>query len=167
MITTARTEATAKKKLSSTKHKDNMKDLIVVDMQKGFINEKNEFLVEKINSLLKNNRFNCVYYTRFRNHSECPFKTLLNYDGMMGKDTQEIIVSRKNNSCVLHKSSYGLDPNDIDFLKQKMLKKFIFAEQMLMRAFWQLHSNFSTAELNQLLFGTQLGAVRKQILKKV
>jgi nicotinamidase-related amidase len=24
-----------------------MKDLIVVDMQKGFINEKNEFLIEK------------------------------------------------------------------------------------------------------------------------
>ena len=100
-----------------------MKDLIVVDMQKGFINEKNEFLVEKINSLLKNNRFNCVYYTRFRNHSECPFKTLLNYDGMMEKDAQEIIVSRKNNSCVLHKSSYGLESNDIELLKAKDVKE--------------------------------------------
>lgn len=100
-----------------------MKDLIVVDMQKGFINENNEFLVEKINSLLKEKRFNCVYYTRFRNHSECPFKTILNYEGMMEKEAQEIVVSRKSNSCVLHKSSYGLDINDIELLKAKDVKE--------------------------------------------
>lgn len=41
----------------------------------------------------------------------------------MGKDAQEIIVSRKNNSYVLHKSSYGLDPNDIELLKAKDVKE--------------------------------------------
>lgn len=101
----------------------NEKNLIIVDMQKGLINDKNKYLIDRINLLLNNNKFDFVYYTRFKNHENCPHYSLLNWKEMMDNDSQNIVVKKKSNSCVLHKSSYGLDINDIELLKAKNVKE--------------------------------------------
>lgn len=50
-----------------------MKNIIVVDMQKGFINENNEILISKINKYLQNNIFDNVFYTKFINDENSAF----------------------------------------------------------------------------------------------
>ena len=50
-----------------------MKNIIIVDMQKGFLNKNNEFLSEKINEYLANNKFENVFYTKFKNNGNSFF----------------------------------------------------------------------------------------------
>ena len=64
-------------------------------MQKGLINDKNKYLINRINLLLNNNKFDFVYYTRFKNHENCPHYSLLNWKEMMDNDSQNIVVKKK------------------------------------------------------------------------
>ena len=41
--------------------------LLVIDLQKGFVNEKTEYLVEKINHLIQRNLYDQIAFTRFIN----------------------------------------------------------------------------------------------------
>lgn len=47
-----------------------MKILMIIDMQKGFINENNQFLVDNINNLIKSNKFDKIIATKFINNGE-------------------------------------------------------------------------------------------------
>ena len=40
-----------------------MKNIIIVDMQKGFINENSKHLVDRINTYLKSNKFDNIFFT--------------------------------------------------------------------------------------------------------
>lgn len=50
-----------------------MKTLLIVDMQKGFINSNNEFLINKINELLEKNIFENIVLTKYKNKRNSPF----------------------------------------------------------------------------------------------
>ena len=41
-----------------------MKNIIIVDMQKGFMKETNSHLIEKINNYLKKNIFDNIFFTK-------------------------------------------------------------------------------------------------------
>ena len=46
-----------------------MKNIIIVDMQKGFINENNKHLVDRINTYLKSNKFDNIFFTQCINNN--------------------------------------------------------------------------------------------------
>lgn len=96
-----------------------MKALMVVDMQNGQIKENNKHLIKKINSLLKKEKFDKVIFTRFYNHEESPFVTFLNYRKMLTDDEMEICVEMSDDSWIFPKVSYGLAPQQLQFLKEK------------------------------------------------
>lgn len=47
--------------------------LLVIDMQKGFINENTNFLIDKIRDLLNNDYFDKIAFTKFINYSDSYF----------------------------------------------------------------------------------------------
>lgn len=50
-----------------------MKDaLVIIDMQKGFVNEHTKHLIEKIVTFAKNNHFEMIIGTQYANHEKSP-----------------------------------------------------------------------------------------------
>lgn len=96
-----------------------MKALMVVDMQKGQIGENNKHLIKRINNLLKKETFDKVIFTRFYNHEESPFVTFLNYKKMLTDEEMEICVEMSDDSWIFPKISYGLAPQQLNYLKDK------------------------------------------------
>lgn len=96
-----------------------MKNIIIVDMQKGFINQNNQFLIEKINSYLHLNCFENIFYTKYINQSGSPFLEILKWNGMLKNEDQQIVVDILSNSTIFTKSGYGLTPDMIKCLKDK------------------------------------------------
>ncbi len=85
-----------------------MKTLIIVDMQKGFINKNNEFLVKNIENLLKNHKFDRVFATKFVNNLDSQYVKLLNFDRMCDAKSQEFAVTLPDTAVILEKTSYAL-----------------------------------------------------------
>ena len=96
-----------------------MKNIIIVDMQKGFINENNSFLVEKINNYLKNHVFDNIIYTKYINFPESPFVKFLDWKDLQDEDSQQIIVDIKKGGIIFEKVGYGVDTCVIDYMKSK------------------------------------------------
>ena len=44
--------------------------LLVIDMQKAFINQNTEYLIEKISNLINTNQYNNIVFTRFINTND-------------------------------------------------------------------------------------------------
>ena len=91
---------------------------MVVDMQKGFMNENNMFLIDKINAYLKSNNFDYIFYTKFNNRSESLFSKLLNWNEMTSSEDKELAIDFHSNAIIFEKDGYGLTKSQIDTLKK-------------------------------------------------
>ena len=68
-----------------------MKDcLVIIDVQKGFLNDETKNVPEKIKNLLEKRKFINIVATRFINSTESPHYFFMHWDGMMDSETQEI-----------------------------------------------------------------------------
>ncbi|MEG1751821.1 MAG: isochorismatase family cysteine hydrolase [Clostridia bacterium] len=85
-----------------------MRNIIIVDMQKGFINENNMHIVEKINNYLKQNDFDNIFFTKCINNSDSPYTKILKWNGITKKEEQEIICDVSKKANILTKNCYGL-----------------------------------------------------------
>lgn len=94
-----------------------MKILLVVDMQKGFINKHNEHLIDGINKLLKSNIFENVIFTKYKNKSDSPFVKFLNWNALTDEESQGFVVDANDN--IIEKYSYGLPYKEVEKLKEQ------------------------------------------------
>ena len=85
-----------------------MKKLLVIDMQKGFINENNEFLIKNIENLLKNRLFDKIIATKFINCENSQYEKYLDWKEMQGGEQTEFALQFPENTTVIEKCSYGL-----------------------------------------------------------
>ncbi len=90
-----------------------MKTLIIVDMQKGFINKNNDFLVKNIKNLLKNDSFDKIIATKFVNHEKSQYVNFLNWSEMMSEEKQEFAINLPENALVFDKTSYAIRGGDL------------------------------------------------------
>lgn len=70
--------------------------LLIIDVQKDFINEHTKKILPKINELLNSNKFDLVAFTKFINDENSVWYKKLNYKGCMTKEGQEIAIDTKN-----------------------------------------------------------------------
>lgn len=56
-----------------------MKKLLIIDMQKGFINKNNRFLIKRISNLIDNGKFDVVLATKFENFSNSQYEKWLSW----------------------------------------------------------------------------------------
>lgn len=75
--------------------------LLVIDLQKGFVNEKTEYLVEKIKHLIQRNLYDQI----FINTPQSVLAKKLNYFGGMGEDNE--LVMNEMNHKIFEKNVYS------------------------------------------------------------
>ena len=87
-----------------------MKDcLVIIDVQKGFLNDENKCIIDKLENLINGTEFNYVVATKYVNTKDSPHYTLMGWDGMMDKESQELdplvedvadrVFEKSTNSC--------------------------------------------------------------------
>lgn len=81
------------------------KMLLVIDLQKSFINPNTEFLISKIDSLVNSGSYDLVVFTKFINDNDSMWVKKLNYKGCISLEDRKIMINTKDN-IVLEKSLY-------------------------------------------------------------
>ena len=94
-----------------------MKNIIIVDMQKGFIKENNKHLIEKINNYLKSNTFDNIFFTKCINDEKSPYTKILNWNGITNEKEQGLILDIPKGAKIITKNCYGLSCDNIKMFK--------------------------------------------------
>ena len=79
--------------------------LLIIDMQKAFINPNTEYLIEKISNLINTNQYNYIVFTRFINTNDSIYVSDLNYYGCIGEDKELFI--KPDNHKIIDKKVYS------------------------------------------------------------
>ena len=78
--------------------------LLVIDVQKAFINKSTMNVVPKIEKLVSSKKYDKVIYTQFINNEGSKYTNKLNYYGCINDD-KELVINPKNN-LVIKKNVY-------------------------------------------------------------
>ncbi len=70
--------------------------LIVIDVQKDFINEKNIDVLKRIIDLLNSNKYDDIVFTKFINSKESIWYKKLKYEGCLTEEGRKILIDTKN-----------------------------------------------------------------------
>ncbi len=98
--------------------------LLVIDLQKSFINVNTSLIPLKVEGLIRNNNFDYVAFTKFVNFDTCNFNTMLNYRGCMSEEERNIVIDTGDNK-IFCKSIYSalndelvnyINDNNIDII---------------------------------------------------
>ena len=103
-----------------------MKVLLVVDMQKGFINTYNNVgLVSKINNLIENGKYDKLIFTKFKNDTlkNAFYQEKIGWNGLKTHEEQELVVNVPKGSIVLEKYGYGLERKDLEYINSLSAKE--------------------------------------------
>lgn len=83
-----------------------MKLLLVVDLQKEFINENTEWLPDKIKGLIDSKVYDDVIFTRFINKEDSIFVSKLNWRGCLDSEDIKVVIDTKD-YLVINKEIYS------------------------------------------------------------
>ena len=86
--------------------------LVVVDMQKGFINKNNEFLIKNIAKIVKLDKFDKIIATQFVNYKDSQYERFLQWTAIKSSPEVDLAVNLPKGTEVLQKTSYAL-PSEI------------------------------------------------------
>lgn len=86
--------------------------LLVIDVQKAFINENTIQVVERIRDLINNNEYDNVIFTRFINYNDSIWVQKLNYKECITDDSKRLMIDTKNN-LVFDKNKYSALTNEL------------------------------------------------------
>lgn len=79
--------------------------LLIIDLQKNFINEETKYCLKKIKKLLECNNYDYVAFTKFINDEDSSFYKILNWKGCMTEEDRQIMVDTKDYK-ILEKRTY-------------------------------------------------------------
>lgn len=97
-----------------------MKVLLVVDMQKGFMNGENyKHLNKKIAELIDGKYYDKYIFTKFKNDStkNSLYQTKLNWNKLMTDAEQEFSINLPSGAMIIEKYGYGLQSEDLEYIK--------------------------------------------------
>ena len=101
-----------------------MKVLMVVDLQKGFMNQDNYVeLSEKIQTLLQRTTYDKVIFTKFINKPGSMYEKFLKWSKLETQQEQDIAIDMPENSEIWEKYGYGLQRQDIEKIKAMNIDK--------------------------------------------
>lgn len=94
-----------------------MKLLIVIDVEKNFINEHTKDMPSKIDSLIKNGDYNHIIFTKFINSYDSPFYKVIGYKGCISESDCKIMIDTSKYK-VFEKRGYTAYTKEIkDYIK--------------------------------------------------
>lgn len=97
--------------------------LLIIDLQKSFINKNTEMLLNKISNLLNTNKFEEVVFTRFINSTESIWFKKLNYKECITEESKEIQIETRNKK-IIDKTIYSALGNELKlYIKEHDISK--------------------------------------------
>ena len=91
--------------------------LLVIDLQKSFINENTKYLIDRINSLVNSSMYDYVIFTKFINKIDSIWVKKLNYIGCLSDKDREIVLDTKD-KMILEKDVYtAYSKKLVDYIK--------------------------------------------------
>lgn len=100
-----------------------MKNIIVVDMQKGLCADGNKHLIKAIGDYLNENKFDNIFFTQCINNYQSPYANILKWNGMLSSEDQKSAVKIPKNAKILTKNCYGISQKDIEYIKSLGIKE--------------------------------------------
>ena len=95
-----------------------MKNILVIDVQYGYLDKTNNQIITLINDYLKKNKFDNSIFTMFVTNYKDNFHKNLFWDGIYDKEEQKIAVKKPMHSKVFKKKSYALNQSIYQYLKE-------------------------------------------------
>lgn len=96
--------------------------LLVIDLQKEFINEFTKKSISEISNLINSKKFNKILFTKFVNNKGNPTFKKLNWEGCMDEESSKICLDVKDN-YVMNKETYtAYNEELIGYIKNNDIK---------------------------------------------
>lgn len=95
--------------------------LLVIDVQKDFINENTKPILLKIEELVNSGKFKNIVFTRFINNVNSVFYKELNYKGCLTKEQQQIAIDTKDYKIFDKKIYSSLNDELKKYLKENSI----------------------------------------------
>ena len=93
--------------------------LLIIDMQRNFINKNTESLISKINELIKTSSYNYIAFTKFINDENSNFYKVLNYKGCKDEYNRDIVIDTKSYKIFNKRTYTSLTSELKEYLKEK------------------------------------------------
>ncbi len=74
--------------------------LLVIDLQKSFINDNTKIILNKINKLLDESKYDKVVFTKFINSTNSIWFTKLNYKECITEESKKIQIDTRDNKII-------------------------------------------------------------------
>lgn len=87
--------------------------LLVVDIQRGFMNENTLPVKEKIDKLICSKTFDCVIASVYRNYIGSPISCLMGWNEMMTSREQAVVGEANNADYFVFKNVYSACSDDV------------------------------------------------------
>ncbi len=102
--------------------------LVIVDVQKGFLNNSTMFISQKIKELCDKRKFDIIVSTKFINNELTPHYQYTNWKGMLDKGSQELDpYIKKISERIFDKSVNTVFTEEfIKFIEDNKIEKMIF-----------------------------------------
>lgn len=98
--------------------------LFVIDIQNGFISEKTAHVQARILSLLEQDLFDYVLFTRFLNTTDSPYVRYLGWNKLVSEEERELVDSVKPYAkTVFNKTTYtAINQETLSFIKHNNIE---------------------------------------------
>ena len=103
--------------------------LVIVDVQNGFVNEKNRHAILRIKQLLDANKFGHVLFTKFVNKTNSPYQRILEWYKLTGPPETNIVSELQPYAkTVFEKSIYSIfTPEFVTYLEKNKISELYIA----------------------------------------
>ncbi len=65
--------------------------LVIIDLQKGFVNKQSEYIVPRIKGLIQKGKFDYVLFTKFVNRKGSPYRKIMNWHKFGSQSETDIV----------------------------------------------------------------------------
>jgi len=102
--------------------------LIIIDVQKGFVNEYSKHIIHKLINLIQDNKFEYLIFSQFINTEDSPYRMLMGWERLKESPEIDIVDELKEYAInVFQKNKYSMFTQEFEnFLKQKNIKELYF-----------------------------------------
>lgn len=97
--------------------------LLIIDVQKNFINDNTKKIPNKITNLINKNHFDYIAFTKFINDENSNFYKMLNYKGCINEDDRKIVFDTQNNKVFTKKIYTTVSDEFKTYIKENEIKK--------------------------------------------
>lgn len=104
----------------------NMKILLVIDMQKGFMkNKKYLDLNNKISDYIKRSNYDKIIFTKYINEKlkKSLYQDKIGWTKLTTEDEQDFSLNIPKNAIIMKKYGYGLNRQDLDYINSLDIKE--------------------------------------------